>query len=365
MKKLEYRVSFNTPAFLGNAEQAGQWRTPPFKALIRQWWRIATAKTHGFDDRVMRMAEGELFGNAWLVDGSGRPAHRKSRVRLRIEPWDPGQMTSAAWPHSIESVSTTADGKGSVRADLYLGFGPVAPSKTEGRSTISIRRAIGPEQSAVIRLFPIESDDVKGTLQLLAWFGALGSRSRNGWGSLAMSPTNGAPRLTSLPDANDGLLKSIQREFTECLGCDWPHALGALDGKPLVWLSQPFTDWRRVMGCLANVRVEARRVAKSVTGPDGVGGIHVLGYPAGKKWELPVLRKEARLASQLRFKVCASADGLVGVVFHVPHRFPDVLLKRLSPRQRDWLKENERMVWQKIHRALDGMARLKRLEAKQ
>ena len=31
MKKLEYTVSFTTPAFLGNAEQNGQWRTPPFK----------------------------------------------------------------------------------------------------------------------------------------------------------------------------------------------------------------------------------------------------------------------------------------------------------------------------------------------
>jgi hypothetical protein len=38
---LTYRVSFTTPAFLGDAEQNGQWRTPPFKALLRQWWRVA------------------------------------------------------------------------------------------------------------------------------------------------------------------------------------------------------------------------------------------------------------------------------------------------------------------------------------
>ncbi len=30
MKKLEYLVSFTTPAFLGNAEQRGQWRTAHF-----------------------------------------------------------------------------------------------------------------------------------------------------------------------------------------------------------------------------------------------------------------------------------------------------------------------------------------------
>lgn len=28
MKQQEYRVRFATPAFLGNAEQAAQWRTP-------------------------------------------------------------------------------------------------------------------------------------------------------------------------------------------------------------------------------------------------------------------------------------------------------------------------------------------------
>ena len=36
MQQMSYEVSFLTPppAFLGNAEQNGQWRTPPFKALL-------------------------------------------------------------------------------------------------------------------------------------------------------------------------------------------------------------------------------------------------------------------------------------------------------------------------------------------
>jgi CRISPR-associated protein Cmr1 len=38
MVKQTYTVRFVTPAFLGNVEQQGQWRTPPFKALLRQWW---------------------------------------------------------------------------------------------------------------------------------------------------------------------------------------------------------------------------------------------------------------------------------------------------------------------------------------
>lgn len=43
MQELTYKVTFTTPAFLGNAEQSAQWRTPPFKALLRQWWRVVYA----------------------------------------------------------------------------------------------------------------------------------------------------------------------------------------------------------------------------------------------------------------------------------------------------------------------------------
>lgn len=34
MTTLQYEIRFVTPAFLGNAKQNGQWRTPPFNALI-------------------------------------------------------------------------------------------------------------------------------------------------------------------------------------------------------------------------------------------------------------------------------------------------------------------------------------------
>jgi CRISPR-associated protein Cmr1 len=33
MIKKEFTVRFNTPAFLGDAEQTGAWRTPPFKSI--------------------------------------------------------------------------------------------------------------------------------------------------------------------------------------------------------------------------------------------------------------------------------------------------------------------------------------------
>jgi CRISPR-associated protein Cmr1 len=49
MRTFEYTLRFNTPAFLGNAEQNGQWRTPPIKAQLRQWWRVAHAADNRFE----------------------------------------------------------------------------------------------------------------------------------------------------------------------------------------------------------------------------------------------------------------------------------------------------------------------------
>lgn len=44
MHLCSYHLRFQTPAFLGNSQQQAQWRTPPLKALLRQWWpRLGTS----------------------------------------------------------------------------------------------------------------------------------------------------------------------------------------------------------------------------------------------------------------------------------------------------------------------------------
>lgn len=373
-----YQIRFNTPAFLGNAEQSAQWRTPPIKALLRQWWRVVYGADHSFAVKVeeMRREEGLLFGNAWLKDNEST-LHRKSRIAMRLTPWSGGKLTSQDWPGcEMAPVITTSNDRATVRSDLYLGYGPVMPpSRRENRRGITIRGAIGIDQEAILSLLPeriggpSEQDmrDIHDAVQLMAWFGTLGSRSRNGWGSLAMSAESETPVLTNIPDKTDTLLGRIGREWTDCLELDWPHALGYSDGRPLIWVTKnPEENWCKVMGSLANIRVQVRHVAKSFIGPDNIGGIHLLGYPAGGKWSLRQFSNgqptredpEGRLATQLRFKVVKTPKGLVGMVFHMPHRMPDTLMKRLSPEQQSWIRKHERQVWEKIHQYLNQNNRL-------
>jgi CRISPR-associated protein Cmr1 len=54
MQELSYQISFTTPAFLGNAGQDAQWRTPPLKALLRQWWRVAQKARTATDEPRLR-----------------------------------------------------------------------------------------------------------------------------------------------------------------------------------------------------------------------------------------------------------------------------------------------------------------------
>jgi len=84
MKQWNLQVSFATPAFIGDAQQQGAWRTPPFKALLRAWWRIAAAKECGYAVDELRRRELALFGSAAGETGG------KSQVRLRLGKWKDG-----------------------------------------------------------------------------------------------------------------------------------------------------------------------------------------------------------------------------------------------------------------------------------
>jgi CRISPR-associated protein Cmr1 len=358
METREYQIRFTTPAFLGNAEQQAQWRTPPFKALLRQWWRVAVAKQYQYDHHKIREMEGRLLGHAWLendLNEKGKKVSaRKSLIQLRISQWEKGNLSPTDWPaNGFENVVTTRDGKGRVRADLYMGFGLVLPpSNKEHRSSITLA------QEAKLSLrFPKEhAADLDRTLRVLSWFGSAGSRSRNGWGSIHMKGAN-------LEQLKSDSLDSVSRDLESCMEKDWPHAIGFDEEGLLIWLSQPVKgDWRKALSLLAHEKVNIRRVAKRYTGSDRIGGIQLLGYPAGKAWELRELKKDARLASQVRFKVIDTPDGLRSMIFHMPARFPDKLLELLNQTQHNWIKQNELKVMRAIHQHLDGNGKLSRLK---
>ncbi|HOE41082.1 MAG TPA: hypothetical protein PLB25_05570 [Rhodoferax sp.] len=363
MRELSYQLSFNTPAFLGNAEQQAQWRTPPFKALLRQWWRVVKAADLGYDHREMLRLENSLFGSAGDDAGGGR-----SKVQLRLSTWDTGTLTSL--PHMATQQHSEVKNRQtgqlmSVGTDVYLGFGPVT---THGN-----RNAIAPEGPPMtfkLRCPDAEAGTLRKAMQLAAWFGSVGSRARNGWGSLHIEG-EGLLGFEGLCDSGLALQsapRSLSAALTDRLAGEWPHALGlCTDGRPAVWrvfadkklnaegklIFTGFKEWKSVLERLAALKIGFRTRFKLSSGSphNRVEARHVLAYPVTNHGlaGLP----NARLASQMRFKVAKNRDGqYFGLITHLPSAMPKAFFDRSQVTQ---LPINDQIeVWNQVHAFLNA-----------
>jgi len=328
MQTLTYQVSFSTPAFLGNAEQQAQWRTPPFKAMLRQWWRVVKAPDVGYDHKELLRLENDLFGSAGNGDEGGR-----SKVQLRLSSWDAGQLTQLPRMATHPHPEVKRDGQlVPVGTAVYLGFGPVT---TQGN-----RHAIEPGIAAItlkLRCPVSEEAVLKKAMQLAAWFGTLGSRARNGWGSLHIEG-EGLLGLEGLCDsklAEQVRPRPVADALNDRLAGQWPHALGLCsDTRPAVWRVVAgrdeaqgkylgFAHWREVMERLAALKIGFRTHFKFDSGAphNRVEKRHILAYPVTNHGlaGLP----NARLANQLRLKVVKDKQGQhFGLITHLPCAMP-------------------------------------------
>lgn len=360
MKILEYTLRFDTPAFLGNAEQNAQWRTPPIKALLRQWWRVAYAADKGFAVNLaaMRREEGLLFGNAWLQDN-----FCKGRVRIRLGQDESGRRWHKPNIGNLGNIGMVchpevnrpglpncpggAPGK-TVESGQYLGYGPFqkanAAIQANESASLSFAFPTTDKDPDIRLLLESNSQRIENALWLMNRFGALGGRSRNGWGSFSLLPAGegwgeGKPPLRPWQDC-------LQRDW------DWPHAIGQdAQKRPLIWQTEAFADWKALMQRLAAIKI-GLRTQKSFAFTTGKNATntearHWLSYPVTNH-SVKAWGNNARLPNTLRFKVRPTRDGkLIGVIFHVPHRPPP----DFHPDQTAIIQ-----VWQRVHGYLDQPA---------
>lgn len=362
MIKQTYHLTLATPAFLGGADQRGTWRTPPIKALIREWWRIAVARDVGYRHAELKQHETALFGTA--ADEAGGD-NRQSRIRLALAHWHEGQCK--AWPAG-ESRVTHPEVKDRntgkprpVGSELYLGFGPLTNEPGTGtrlKKEIKDNAALqaGEDNQFSLALPDTEQADLHRALTLAHWFGTIGGRSRNGWGSLLWTAAEGSPALPALSRAaleNSGCTRPLR----QCLDLDWPHAIGSDGIGVLVWRSrEAFRDWHEAMTFLARTKIAFRHHLGFVGGQPHreAQPRHALAYPVTNHkvpaWEG---QGKGRLANTLRFKLHSEADGrLRAVIYHTPCRPPSTL-----PHNLDLLD-----TWQRVHRFLDAQPTLARLD---
>ena len=356
MRQMKYHLKFLTPAFLGNADQSGQWRTPPFKALLRQWWRVAMAKKHGYDWVKIRETEGRLFGHAWLENDKDEKGHkvsgRASRVQIRLETWDKGNLKEWRDDPKVYHKEVGANGR-KVGAHLYMGYGPLTYKRKTTFSKDDVAAIDAGQENTLRLVWPNDEKTLSSVLRLIHWFGTIGGRSRNGWGSLDLNSDENmhVPAL----DKNDPLLLDIARPLGECLELEWPHALGRSDGgRLLIWQTkEPRRKWQDTMQDLAKIKIEFRTQFRFDSGNNGpFQDRHLLAYPITNH---NVLGHKPRLANQLRFKVMPTSNGKYrGIAYHLPCCLPQALTQNQNQNVgNEWSNPKQKQVWEKVHAVLD------------
>lgn len=353
MNKEDYQVSFNAPAFLGDAEQKSTWRTPPFKALIQHWWRVVVAKEHDYDWRKIRESEGRLFGHAWLKDSNGKDWAMRSRVRIKLEHQNRGTLTQ--WENSpVNNKVTHSEVKdkntGKLRPmapETYLAYGPL-----HFRDGLVHTPAIKAEEKNQLTLiYPKKDEATFGqVMQLMHWFGTLGGRSRNGWGSLDLQ--GDGIQGSQILKAETPLFHSITRPLSECLKLDWPHAIGTDEQGLLIWQTPERDNWQLIIKDLAQTKIKFRTdLPFPKAAPGGFEQRHLLAYPVTNH-KINAWGNTGRLANQLRFKVARTADNkFIGIIIHLPCALPNEMSQGLhnAPSIQQQIG-----IWQQVHNSLNS-----------
>jgi len=263
-------------------------KIPPYPEQVLVAW----AARRGFkvDINVMRHEEGKLFGNAGPEKGS--PC--KSRVLLRLEDWSDGKLSNDKWREEVQSVASwqsPANPSSAGRAFYplhYVGYGLLknARQMEETRSP-----AIGCGESKILRIAAPRSDIdyIRDAMRLVHLYGALGGRSRNGWGSVDLMDNSEA----NTPDL------TLMKPWKEAMNLDWPHAIGKDEDGPLIWETEGSQDWRKIMEEFGKLRKSIRKFIKAPRG-------------------------STRLPNTIRFKVRKSDRNghIKGVIFHMPCKPP-------------------------------------------
>lgn len=360
----KFTVTFTTPAFLGGANQSAQWRTPPFKALLREWWRVAytasqpkhhTASPNWHQD--LRKAEAEILGHA--VEDADRDgnASRRSLVRLRLDQWKAGTRKTWYPDPKVTHPEVTMQ----IGAHLYLGYGPLTfANGTALNQRDQERTAIEPgtQGELTVSVPPAHAAQVWQAVNLANWFGTLGSRSRNGWGSFALAGLGIEPKV---------MLANVE-PLESALKSDWTRAIGG------AWRSRAtYANWQEAMKAYAELKIALRTGLKFARNNESrlpleddlvLEPRHLLAYPVTnhgvKGWGKvkqgrrgPMFAQDFRIAGQLRAKIApAPIGGLEIRVVHLPCGLPKAMAERLPPAMRP-NSQQELTLWTQVQAFLN------------
>ncbi len=321
-----------TPMFLGNSDQEAELRAAPFKGLLRYWWRVAQGQNFAAENyQGLLQQENEIFGSADDKGGKSHVAISVTTPELLSPSKDAFKNTGKIDHPECEKSHHKTDplnylaGMGLIHFRNGILHSYLRPG---GKFTLKITAS---EQMA---------PSVQKSIELLNTFGAIGSRSRNGWGCFS---SNG---LSSTADVH---IVDFRKTFDR----DYPHCLGQDENGPLFWQTKKNqSSWEYCMKDLAEAYIAIRagdtkkQIQKLEVNSGNPPDRHVLGYPVTNhsvnRWG-----KTARHGSALRLLVRKEDNGYRGYFLHLPHLFSN----KMWPNGKD----RQIKIWQQVHQNLDRL----------
>jgi CRISPR-associated protein Cmr1 len=345
-KRIKLRCTVITPMFLGNADQAAEWRAAPFKSLLRYWWRVTQKDVSS--DRQLREREGSLFGCAGesVSNESG-----KSLVTTAIFSEEKWSRERLKYNETVEHPETD---RRNIDPLLYLGgMGILQTNGDPKHSYFPVNSKFDWE----INYPASHESSLDNVLALVCSFGTIGSRCRNGWGSFQLHSEEGEL-------ASPSILSGLECDWRQSFVYDYPHCLGHDGEGSLLWkTTKAHADWKAAMHELADayISVRARAVANieklDPGGSNNASERHLLGIPLThhNAWS-----NQARHASPLRFVLRRQPDGHRGFILHLPHGFSQKMAKQYPKLS----VEYQISVWEKVHNKFDKIPGLERAQYK-
>ncbi len=345
-EKITLDCTILTPMFLGGADQRAALSAAPIKAALRYWWRVSGVHNAENSEDLFKK-ENCLFGNADEKFGKSKVSFLMSLKNMHLSESKENISTG-----DVKNVKFRL-GNISLNVFVYLGMG-IIDFRQNNDKMIKIdneRSYFKPESVFKIEIIsPKKSsvlyEELVKSIFLFSEFGALGSRSRNGWGSIQVSSNIDRERLFK------ELLK-IAKPMENCFSVDYPHCLGIDDrGRISIWQSKVKSSWQECMADFGSIYGNLRKIFPT-KGKMGLPGDRLLlGYPIPKPIPKIAGWQGARFSSPLRFVVKKTDNQFVYRVVHVPALIPKDLNKN-NQKKEIWSPDQQKKIWDTVHQHLD------------
>jgi len=337
MKEL-FTVTFEcevlTPMFLGSSDpRDAELRPPSIKGAIRFWWR---AMNGGMNLTEMHEDEKNIFGG--IPDSSDTEDAKKigkSKVLISVS-HKIGEPTNERLSEHITIETFDAEGKPrKLDSILFLGFGKGLPrSKKENRAATEWANYINCGEKFIVTLSSKNLDVLKEaseSFRIMAHFGGLGGKSRNGFGSF---------RITKI--GSDGT-DFKQVEFKKLLtGNELPSYPAFSQFTKLIAGKTGFRTWDQAMDHLAQTYYSAKqKLTRSEQIPDSgtFGNKKEFAGMLLKNTGVHLPKRPNRIPKPFFMKITKDINGTYGwQILYLPSRFLEGLREE-NPENTDAMQE--------------------------